>query len=240
MTETVSVQTERLGHRIAIFIRHADYHQRPATPSAHQPFSLTDEGARQALGAVRQIQEMLEGQGWACHPVIHSATMLRAWQTAKIIADGLEAVMEVAETDLLAERGLGAAANLSLPEIERVIAEDPRCGALPDDWKSDSHFRLPVLGAESLMQAGERVAGYLSSVLDGISPGEGGTAVLFVGHGASFRHAAHHLGVLGFDEIAKLSMYHARPVALARDGTGGWHHVAGEWKVRKKTDAVLD
>jgi 2,3-bisphosphoglycerate-dependent phosphoglycerate mutase len=67
-----------------------------------------------------------------------------------------------------------------------------------------------------------------------------GTLALFVGHGAAFRHAAHHLGILTFDQIAELSMYHARPVYLECLPDGRWRQVGGEWKVRAAADDSLD
>jgi 2,3-bisphosphoglycerate-dependent phosphoglycerate mutase len=58
------------------------------------------------------------------------------------------------------------------------------------------------------------------------------TLQLFVGHGAAFRHAAHCLGVLAFEQIARLSMYHARPVYLEYLPDGRWQHIGGAWKMR--------
>ena len=140
---------------------------------------------------------------------------------------------EHVEFDELAERGLGSAANLTTGQIEDIISEDPRYTSLPPDWKSRSHFCLPLQGAESLMQAGERVAKHIEARMQELSYASSvNTMKLFVGHGAAFRHAAHYLGVMEFDQIARLSMYHAQPILLEYLADEGWKHIDGEWKVR--------
>jgi 2,3-bisphosphoglycerate-dependent phosphoglycerate mutase len=66
------------------------------------------------------------------------------------------------------------------------------------------------------------------------------TLKLFIGHGAAFRHAAFHLGVLEHDQIAQLSMYHAQPIYLEYLGKNSWKHAGGEWKVRSNLDSYND
>lgn len=235
---------------IAALLRHGEYHQLPDTPSAHQPFSLTPLGREQARRVGGEIRVALETNGWCLASAIDSSNLLRAWQTADLLRDALPAVA-VQGHDALAERGLGSAANLSTAQIEAIVAEDPRFPPLPAGWKSDSHFRLPLQGAESLMEAGERVATHLAVQMQALADGYGDTQVLhrqskgdllklFVGHGAAFRHAAHRLGVLSFDDIARLSMYHACPVYLEYRPGRGWRHVAGEWKVRDRHSRYRD
>jgi 2,3-bisphosphoglycerate-dependent phosphoglycerate mutase len=225
------------GNKIAVFLRHADYEQQADTPSAHQPFSLNEKGKEQAAAAVPRIKELARELDLRWHPVIISSPSLRAWQTADIIRREIsdEVDFEIEEDSGLMERGLGSGANLTIDELEAVVSSDPRCAPLPTNWKSDSDFRLPLHGAESLMDAGRRVADCLEHSLAGIgevAKDSEVNALLFVGHGASFRHAAHHLGVLERDDIARYSMYHARPVALEMNGGGDWRHLAGEWKRR--------
>lgn len=230
----------RSPRTIAALIRHGDYHQLADTPSAHQPFPLTERGEAQAAEAGRTLAQTLAAEGWRLAETIDASRLLRAWQTAEGLKAALSsagvpcaAAPRVESFSALAERGLGCAANLSAAQIAEVVAADPRCGELPADWKSNSHFRLPLPGAESLMEAGERVAEHLESRMAALSAQAGqDTLKVFVGHGASFRHAAHRLGVLAFDDIARLSMYHAAPVYLGRDAHGRWHHVGGRWKVR--------
>ena len=229
---------------IAAIIRHGDYRQLPDTPSAHQPFPLTASGEHQARRAAARIREVLNDQGWALDPVVDCSQLLRAWQTAEIIVDGLRDRFprepQLTAHAALAERGLGSANNLSLSMIETVISEDPRFPELPDDWKSNSQFRLPLQGAESLLEAGQRVAAHMRqqmAALAGFTAAD--TLKLFVGHGAAFRHAAFHLGVLEYEQIARLSMHHASPVYLEySDGT--WSHVGGDWRVRNAASAYTD
>ncbi len=59
---------------------------------------------------------------------------------------------------------------------------------------------------------------------------------LFVGHGAAFRHAAYDLGLLAFDDLARLSMYHAEPIVFRAEG-GQWQRIEGGWKVRTREAA---
>jgi 2,3-bisphosphoglycerate-dependent phosphoglycerate mutase len=91
------------------------------------------------------------------------------------------------------------------------------------------------------MDAGERVAGHMERRLVELqSQVTQDTVKLFVGHGAAIRHAAHRLGVLRFDQIAALSMYHCRPVFLERLSNGSWQHLTGEWKIRTKGETFDD
>jgi 2,3-bisphosphoglycerate-dependent phosphoglycerate mutase len=236
-----------MSRRFAALVRHGEYHQLPKTPSAHQPFALTSEGEGHALRAVQMLTDALHENGWVLHPCIDTSRMLRAWQTARIISDGLaetaQSEIELESFNALAERGVGSAANLSIETIEEVLRQDPRFSALPVDWKSNSHYQLPFQGAESLMQAGERVAEHLEYRMTGLLDESGsGTDLLkvFVGHGAAFRHAAYHLGVLEFDDIAKLSMYHGAPVILEYVSKQSWRHFSGEWKVRTSETTEID
>ncbi len=224
---------------VAVFIRHGDYHQLPDTPSAHQPFALNAEGRRQAQECIILLRKMIVENNWRLHPLIHSSNLLRGWQTASIIAQGFEEVESVQGFDDLAERCLGSAANLSVSQIEKILDEDPRFAAPPPDWKANSHYCLPLQGAESLMVAGERIAAHVQRSMDRLADdADMAVALLFVGHGAAFRHAAHKLGVLKFEQIQQLSMYHASPVALQKQPDGCYRHVAGQWKVRDSQEKL--
>ncbi|MCU7906878.1 MAG: histidine phosphatase family protein [Candidatus Thiodiazotropha sp. (ex Epidulcina cf. delphinae)] len=230
---------------IAALLRHGDYHQLADTPSALQPFPLTTDGIEQAEGSVFLLQGVLAMYGWSLHPVIDSSRLLRGWQTAEVIRKALQTgastLFEIETFDELAERSVGSAANLTVRQIESVLQEDPRCSPPPEGWKSDSRYRLPLQGAESLIEAGERVAGHIESRLAQLQQQvEVDTVKLFVGHGAAFRHAAHHLGVLEFHRIAALSMRHCRPVFLERRYAGAWRHLIGAWKVRSEGEAFVD
>lgn len=225
------------GH-IAALVRHGDYHQLADVPSAQQPFALTDEGHAQAQNGAMELMEIIAAHGWSMYSGIDSSNMLRAWQTAQIFAQvcGIESVSSF---DSLAERGLGCAANLTLTQIENILHDDPRYPPPPRNWKSDSHYRLPLQGAESLIEAGRRVADHIERRMAELAAAGGsGEVEVFVGHGAAFRHAAFHLGALELDRVAALSMHHGRPLFLESTGDGRWRHVAGDWKLRPK--ATLD
>ena len=225
---------------VAAFVRHGDYRQLPGTPSAHQPFGLTLEGRDQVKNGARELLDTVARHGWRIVPVIDSSRMLRAWQTAEIYASAC-AAETIESFDALAERGLGCAANLSVTQIEDILREDPRFDAPPPNWKADSDYRLPLQGAESLLEAGRRVAGHVEErMAELVDAGDGGTVKLFIGHGAAFRHAAFHLGVLELERIARISMYHGRAVYLARDMDGRWNHLDGEWKERPANRNAMD
>ena len=233
-----------MARLIAALIRHGEYHQLADTPSAHQPWPLTSEGESQAQEAAQQLHEVILRNDWSLVPAIDSSRMLRAWQTAVILADGLaeraSCKTSVESYDALAERGVGCLANLTTTKIEAVLRQDPRVSEPPADWKADSHYCLPLQGAESLLQAGERVAAHLTQSMAALAPGEHDRIKIFVGHGAAFRHAAWHLGVLEFGQIRHLSMYHCRPVMIEYLPGGHWRHVEGEWKVRSESSHFTD
>ena len=226
---------------IAVFIRHGDYHQLPDTPSAHQPFQLTQQGMDQAHAAAALLMEMAKTNQWQIHQRIHSSNLLRGWQTADIIASALGSGFQVEGFDALAERCMGSAANLTVQQIEEILQMDPRFDLPSPQWKSDSHYRLPLQGAESLLEAGERIASHVSQQIESLRiHGQQNIMQLFVGHGAAFRHAAYHLGVLSFEQVAQLSMYHAVPVAMEAMQGQAWRHVTGDWKVRPVVDSEID
>ena len=224
------------GRRLAALIRHGHYEQPEDVPSAHLPHPLTERGRDQSHSLARALFETVRAEGWNFHPVIDSSRMLRAWETAHILrshlADcGIQPLL-VEQFDELAERSLGAAANLTRAEIESVVGRDPRFGPLREGWKLDSFFRLPLQGAESLMESGRRVADFIRRRMSEIPAAPAPVLKLFVGHGGSIRHAAHQLGVLDLAEVPRLSMHHASAVFLEQTPTG-WSHIGGEWKVRK-------
>jgi len=230
---------------IAALIRHGDYAQLPDTPSAQQPFPLNADGERQAREAAASLRDACRRNDWRLESCIDSSRMLRAWQTARIIADELADLspdgLEVLSFDALAERSVGCAANLSVARVEEIIHQDPRFPDPPAGWKSDSRYRLPLQGAESLSEAGERVAAHLRERIAALAAAVDTPCLkLFVGHGAAMRHAAWHLGVLEFEQLAQLSMYHGSPVYIEQRADGSWRHVCGDWKVRGQDSMELD
>lgn len=235
-----------MARLIAAFIRHGEYHQLDGTPSAHQPFQLTAEGEEHARKAERVLRETIARHGWSICPIIDSSRMLRAWQTARIVTERLDNIgsstVLIESFDELAERGVGSVANLTIKQIEAVLRQDPRFDDPPDNWKADSYYKLPFQGAESLMDAGERVAAHLTRRMTALADEHLGrdTLKLFVGHGASFRHAAYHLGILEFEQIEKLSMYHGRPLFIEYLSENQWRHIEGEWKIRGDKNEAMD
>ncbi|MFT5082636.1 MAG: 2,3-bisphosphoglycerate-dependent phosphoglycerate mutase [Lentisphaeria bacterium] len=230
-------------------VRHGEYHQLDSAPSALQPFPLSVAGEQQAHACANILLTLAKALGVNIAPVIHCSVLLRAWQTARILCGELNrravkpAKFTLVETEQLVERSVGPLANLASNEIERIVANDPRHQNLPLNWKSDSGFCLPYAGAESLMQAGERVAAYITSVVERdshIAPVGPPLLHVVIGHGAAMRHAAHHLGVLAFERIAQLSMHHASPVIIKYCEGGAWEHVDGNWKERSLNQGFAD
>jgi len=232
-----------MARAIAALIRHGEYNQQVDTPSAHQPYALTAQGKTDVQKEVDRFTVLLDERSWTVADRIDSSNMLRAWQTAMIFADSLykhEMPSRLIDSyDALAERGLGSVANLTIHQIEKLIVEDPRYEEPPQDWKSNSYYCLPFQGAESLIQAGERVAEHLQQQMQKLHSEAGiDTVKLFVGHGAAFRHAAFHLGILEFEQLAQLSMFHAHPVLLEYLDNGSWRHIDGDWKVRNAKNGL--
>jgi 2,3-bisphosphoglycerate-dependent phosphoglycerate mutase len=234
-----------MARLIVALIRHGDYAQLPNTPSAHQPFALTTTGESQSRLAGTRLREIIEQNHWRLDTTIDSSQLLRAWQTAQLILETLAPCVDTAQSvecfDALAERGVGSVANLSIGQIEDIVSRDPRFPELPADWKANSHYKLPFQGAESLHEAGQRVAGHLTQCMANLQQVTNvDTLKLFVGHGAAFRHAAYHLDVLRLEQVPELSMYHASPIFLEYMPDGRWSHVSGEWKVRPPKEECLD
>lgn len=233
-----------MARLIAALIRHADYQQLPDTPSAHQPFPLNSAGETQAQQGAQALHDMLVRNDWSLVPSIDSSRLLRAWQTAVIFADRLSelasSALPVESYDALAERGVGSLANLTIAAIEAVLQQDPRVSDPPAGWKADSHYCLPLPGAESLLQAGERVAAHLSQSMAALPPDDNDRVKVFVGHGAAFRHAAYHFGVLKFGQLRQLSMFHCQPLMIEYLSAGQWRHIEGEWKLRSGFSRFTD
>ena len=224
-----------MPRQVAALVRHGVYDQPRGVPSAHLPHPLTDEGQVLARAAGDELQAMAAEARLSIDPVVDASQLLRAWQTARGLATRLEELgagpFTVTEHVALAERSVGSVANLTLDEIDRVVERDPRLEVLPRGWKSVSTFRAPFPGAESLLEAGARVAAHVDARMAVLDASDD-RMVVFVGHGGAFRHAAVHLGVLRLDEVAGLSMFHCRPVLLERHEDGSWSHFLGEWKIR--------
>lgn len=223
---------------LVAILRHGQYHQPDGVPSAHLPHPLTKEGCAAARRVAGELRALAEAEGLCIDSVIHTSPLLRSWETGQVIAAQLAETcgqpFAVEEFEALCERGLGSAANLTLAAIAEVIARDPRYPDLPEGWKARSDFKLPLPGAESLLEAGKRVADHLQSSLGALAAQCHEPSLrIVVGHGAAMRHAAYHLGLLRLGQISKLSMYHCAPIVWEWQATGLWRHVAGDWKLRE-------
>jgi 2,3-bisphosphoglycerate-dependent phosphoglycerate mutase len=230
---------------IAALLRHGAYRQPEGVPSAHLPYPLTAEGERQARASAEALISLAQAEKWQVDCTVESSRMLRAWQTAMIVAEvltrRLATTYRVEEYDALAERGLGALANLTIEQIEEVLRQDPRFAAPPRGWKRDNRFRLPVQGAESLEEAGARAAAHLETRMQSLAHTvRRDTLKVFVGHGGAFRLAAVKLGILDYGQTTGLSMFHCRPIFLEKDAGGRWKHVGGEWKIRGSHERTFD
>jgi 2,3-bisphosphoglycerate-dependent phosphoglycerate mutase len=215
-------------------IRHGSFVQPEGVPSAHLPHPLDDRGRRQAREEATKLATLMGERRLSPDLHIDSSMLLRAYETSLIFAEVLGSEfgeMKVDQFDCLAERCLGSAANLTLDEIDAIVDADPRLSPLPRGWKATTDFKLPLPGAESLFEAGRRVADHLLEYAKSAA-GKDKTLKLVVGHGGAFRHAAMHLGLLTREDIPRLSMWHCKPVLLRCDAEGRWSHVEGEWKVR--------
>lgn len=212
-------------------IRHGDYQQPLGVPSALLPYQLTEAGFQQARAAGSVCEEFATANNLRLHSVLDSSMQLRAWQTAQLIAETLGGDYGVHEHACLSERSVGAAANLTVQEIEVLLNNDPRYEVPPESWKSDSYYCLPFQGTESLMQAGERVAQHIRNKSTEVAPS---TLKIIVGHGAAIRHACVHLGILDLTMVSTISMHHARPVFISCF-EDGWRMVGGEWKQRSRS-----
>ncbi len=231
-----------MANVIVAIMRHAEYEQPSGVPSAHLPHPLTATGREQARAVAGELRAKAEAEGWAIDSAVHTSVSLRAWETGKLVADslgeGLGRSFEVHSFEALCERCVGAAANLTVAQIEEVIAKDPRYPPLPPGWKSRSDFQLPLPGAESLLTAGAKVAAHLRASLSTLaSRVERDTLRLVVGHGASLRHAAYHLGLLpDLGAVRARSMFHCRPIFFAWKPDEPWDQIAGDWKHRHRPE----
>ncbi len=225
------------GRRVAAFVRHGHFDRPDGVASAHSLFPLSATGRDQARNAVDPILECCEELGLEIDPRIEASQLLRSWETANLIAEALAARtgqrFHVIARDELVERGLGSCANLTFDRIAEMLAADPRLAPLPEGWRRMPEFRLPVQGAESLMQAGARTAARVATSLDSI-PAEDDRDLmrLFVAHSGCLRHATVQLGALDVRVVAGLSMDFAQSVFVEKVPNGDWVHVAGQFKKR--------
>lgn len=223
------------GRRVAALVRHGHFDRPEETASAHQLLPLSEEGREQAEDGAAVLIGLAETHGLEIDETIEASRLLRATETAWILAETLGRrlgrTFHVVEGDALLERGLGSAANLRFADIESLLAQDPRLDPLPAGWRRVPDFRLPVPGAESLMQAGRRAADRIDAGLDAID-GDDDRLRLFVAHSGCLRHAAVVRDALEIDRVSALKMDFVQSVLFERDVTGAWRQLAGDWTKR--------
>jgi len=225
------------GRRVAAFVRHGHFDRPEGVASAHSLFPLSATGREQARNAADPILECCEELGLEIDPRIEASQLLRSWETANLIAEALASRtgqrFHVVARNELVERGLGSCANMTFDRIHEMLAADPRLAPLPEGWRRMPEFRLPVQGAESLMQAGARTATRVATSLESIRAEDARDVMrLFVAHSGCLRHAAVQLGALDVRVVAGLSMDFAQSVYVEKLPNGDWVHVAGQFKKR--------
>lgn len=229
-----SKRARKTARRVAGLVRHGHFPRPENVASAHLPLPLSELGREQASRAAAGILETCERLGLTLDRRIESSRLLRAHQTAQVLSESFSKrtgrPFEVEDRDELLERGMGSCANMRLDEIESMLALDPRLEPLPPGWRRRPDFRLPVPGAESLLEAGARTARRIEASLDAIDDDAPDRLRLFVAHSGCLRHAAVALGALGEDEVPGKSMEFVQMVCLERLADGRWVRVAGDWK----------
>jgi len=235
--ENENVRKRARGRRVAALVRHGHFDRPKSVASAHSLFPLSGLGRDQARRAADPILELCEELGLELEPCIEASQLLRAWETANLIAESLSARTDirfyVLQRNELVERGLGSCANMTFSEIREILGKDPRLGMLPEGWRRMPEFRLPVQGAESLMQAGARTATRIATSLDSIPADDPRDRMrLFVAHSGCLRHAAVQLGALDVRVVSGLSMDFTQAVFIEKLPNGDWVHIAGEFKKR--------
>jgi 2,3-bisphosphoglycerate-dependent phosphoglycerate mutase len=218
-------------------VRHGRFPRPEHVASAHLPLPLSEEGRAEARAAVEPLIAAADALDLQIDATLEASRLLRATETAWILAEGLEAALgrpfRVEERDELLERGLGSCANLRFDQIETLLGQDPRLPELPAGWRRMPDFRLPVPGAESLLTAGRRTAARIDESLAAMDPADGSDRLrIFVAHGGCLRHAAVAKGVLEIERVPTVTMDYVQSVFFEREPDGDWTQIAGEWKKR--------
>ena len=234
-TDRNETQASGTGRRVAVFVRHGHFERPDETASAHSLLPLSETGHAQAAAAVGKIAARCANQGLEIDKRIEASQLLRAWQTANVLAEGLSertgTPHHVIQRDEMIERGLGSAANLTFTRIRELVEADPRLGSLPEGWRRMPEYRLPLPGAESLMDAGKRAAARIAHSIESMPEDDPrDLARLFVAHSGCLRHAAVVLGAIDVRRVASLSMDFVQAVMIERFPDGSWRVVDGDFE----------
>jgi probable phosphoglycerate mutase len=153
---------------------------------------LNERGREQA----RELAETVSRRGIAA---VHSSHLVRARETAEIVAGSLG--LDVAVDQRFAESNRGRWEGRLIPDIER---EEPELWAA---WRrGGGAFRFP--GGESLQEHADRVAAALEDVRNGRLP------ALVVCHGGTIRCARALSHPDGLDAFHELDVPNAVPISL--------------------------
>jgi 2,3-bisphosphoglycerate-dependent phosphoglycerate mutase len=223
------------GRRVAALIRHGHFDRPENTASAHRILPLSETGREQARLAADSILAFCDEHDLELDSRIEVSQLLRAWQTGTILGESLAEKLGrgfvIEERDEIIERSLGSCANLRFDEIKAQLAQDPRLRPLPAGWRRIPEFRLPVQGAESLMQAGARTAMRIATSIDSIPADDPRDLLrLFVAHSGCLRHAAVNLGALEMRAVSGLSMDFCQTILVEKLPDGEWIQLAGQWR----------
>lgn len=143
-------------------------------------YPLTDKGRKQAEDSIKKLKNLNID-------IIISSSVLRAKETAQIIANGL--AIELSFDDRLNEINPG--------ELQDQSDHDEKASAVLTDWRKAYSKPLPGSGGESVLQVEER----MFDILKDINKNYQGKNVLLVSHGDNIRVLAGKLAGIKQENI---------------------------------------
>ena len=230
-----------MARLIAVFMRHAALKQPAGVPGTNLPFPLTAAGEGQASKAAARLHALADKMACKIDDDIECSPNQGAWQTAAILAEDLEETTfrgyRAVERAELAGRSLGAAGNLKTAQLDSLVAEDPRFTKAPKNWLTNTDYRPPFAGAETLGAAGERVGGYLRRRVEEMWPHlTGDTLKVFVGDSSALIHGAAYLGALPPKRAPQLSLAPATWALIEFRASGRCTLLSADWRKPQKAD----
>jgi len=230
-----------MSRLIAVFMRHAALKQPAGVPGTNLPFPLTAAGESQASKAAARLHALADKMDCKIDDDIECSPNQGAWQTAAILAEDLEETTfrgyRAVERAELAGRSLGSAGNLKTAQLDALIAEDPRFTKPPKNWLTQTNYRSPFAGAETLGAAGERVGDYVRRRVEEMWPHlTGDTLKLFIGDSSALIHAAAHLGAIPDKRAPQLSLANASWALIEFRASGRCTLLSADWRKPQKTD----
>jgi 2,3-bisphosphoglycerate-dependent phosphoglycerate mutase len=226
---------------IAVFMRHGALKQPAGIVGGNLPFPLTAAGENQAADAGQRLAALADEMNFKVDDDLECSPNEGVWQTAAIIGEELEDLTHrsyrALERAEMSGRSLGSAANLKAAQIKSLIEEDLRFTNAPKDWLSNSDYRPPFAGVETLGAAGERLGGFIRQRTGEMWPHlTGDTLKVFLGHGSALLHAAAYLGVLPAKRAARLALPHAGWALIEFNAAGQCSLLSADWRKSRKGD----